>query len=237
MKPSAAWLFGRIWSRRLGVHVRRSSRQPRDRRAPPCRARPLSCGPLEHLPTDFFRLYKPTYPKNIEYQDRSGVPPPQASVATKNQFVTLFQQPVGGRSHHWRPYSSSRRYPWRGGSSSPSGLRVCTSSYVFDLSLSRVLSRVPSMAQSWCIPSFAIIVGSYDVSPPLLSCDELSFPFEVILSDWVFYENTWCMSCLDYLWWQWDIMCHLMYVLVIKLRVSWHWEPMHRGWHTFFTLR
>ena len=46
---------------------------------------------------------------------------------------------------------------------------------MFDLSLS--LSRVLSMA------SFAIIVGSYDVSPPLLSCDELSFPLEVILSD------------------------------------------------------
>ena len=45
---------------------------------------PLSRGPLEHLPTDFFRLYKPTYPKNIEYQDRSGVPPLQAFVATKN---------------------------------------------------------------------------------------------------------------------------------------------------------
>ena len=30
--------------------------------------------------------------------------------------------------------------------------------------------------------SFAIIVGSYDVSPPLLSCNGLSFPFEVILS-------------------------------------------------------
>ena len=41
-------------------------------------------GPLEHLPTDFFRLYNPTYPKTIEYQDRSGVPPPQASVGTKN---------------------------------------------------------------------------------------------------------------------------------------------------------
>ena len=87
------------------------------------------------------------------------------------------------------------------------------------ISLSRVLSRVPSMARSWCIPSFAIVVGSYDVSPPLLSCDELSFPFEVILSDWVFYENTWCMSCRAYLWWQWDIMCHLMYVLVTNLRV------------------
>ena len=45
---------------------------------------PLSRGPLEHLPTDFFRPYIPPYPKTIEYQDRSGVPPPQASVATKN---------------------------------------------------------------------------------------------------------------------------------------------------------
>ena len=51
---------------------------------PPYRACPLSRGPLEHPSTDFFRLYKPTYPKNIEYQDRLGVPPPQASVATKN---------------------------------------------------------------------------------------------------------------------------------------------------------
>jgi len=90
---------------------------------------------------------------------------------------------------------------------------------LISLSLSRVLSRVPSMAQSWCIPSFAIVVGSYDVSPPLLSCDELSFPFEVILSDWVFYENTRCMYCRAYLWWQWDIMCLLMYVLVTNLRV------------------
>ena len=28
-------------------------------------------------------------------------------------------------------------------------------------------------------PELAIVVGSYDVSPPLLSCDELSFPLEV----------------------------------------------------------
>ena len=47
--------------------------------------RPLSPGPLEAPPTDIFRLYKSTYPKNIEDEDRSGVPPPQASVATKNQ--------------------------------------------------------------------------------------------------------------------------------------------------------
>ena len=41
-------------------------------------------GPLEAPPTNFFRLYKSTYPKNVDTEDRSGVPPPQASVATKN---------------------------------------------------------------------------------------------------------------------------------------------------------
>ena len=41
-------------------------------------------GPLVAPLTDFFRLYIPIYPKTIEQQDRSGVPRPQASVATKN---------------------------------------------------------------------------------------------------------------------------------------------------------
>ena len=43
-------------------------------------------GPLEAPPTDFFRLYIPIYPKTIGEQNRLGVPPPQASVATKNQW-------------------------------------------------------------------------------------------------------------------------------------------------------
>ena len=34
--------------------------------------------------TYFFRLYISIYPKTIGEQNRSGVPPPQASVATKN---------------------------------------------------------------------------------------------------------------------------------------------------------
>ena len=70
---------------------------------------------------------------------------------------------------------------------------------------------------------------------PLLSCNESSFPFEVILSDWVFKDLRTLDVCLvvDICWWQWDTTCHLMYVLVTNLRVSWHWEPMHRGWHTF----
>ena len=107
MKPSAALFLVRISSWRLGVYVRRSSRRPGDRgNAPPIGRAPLSCGPLEHPPTDFFRLYNPMYPKNIEYQDRSGVPPPQTSVATKNlpgaRSVTLSEgDPItGGHLHH-----------------------------------------------------------------------------------------------------------------------------------------
>ena len=74
--------------------------------SPPTGRAPLSRGPLDHLPTDFFRLYKPTYPKTIEYQDRSGVPPLQASVATKNQSgpcsgtLPEGESLSGGRLHH-----------------------------------------------------------------------------------------------------------------------------------------
>ena len=56
-----------------------SLRWPRGREA-----RPHPHGPLVAPLTDFFRLYISIYPKNIGEQKRSGVPPPQASVATKN---------------------------------------------------------------------------------------------------------------------------------------------------------
>ena len=42
-------------------------------------------GPLVAPLTYFFCLYISIYPKNFGEQNRSGVPPPQASVATKNQ--------------------------------------------------------------------------------------------------------------------------------------------------------
>ena len=86
MKPSKRLFLEQKQSRELGVQAREASRRPRDRghAHPPGRAL-HPCGPLEAPPTDFFRLYIPIYPKNIEEQDRSGVPPPQASVATKNQ--------------------------------------------------------------------------------------------------------------------------------------------------------
>ena len=77
---------------------------------PPGRA-PHPRGPLVAPLTDFFRLYMSIYPKNIEEQKRSGVPPPQASVATKNQSGPCSGTlPEGGIPHRW-PSSSSRRSP------------------------------------------------------------------------------------------------------------------------------
>ena len=67
---------------------------------------PLPRGPPFGPPTYFFHPYIPTYPKTSRTEDRSGVPPPQASVATKNQSGpcsgTLPEgDPItGGHLHH-----------------------------------------------------------------------------------------------------------------------------------------
>ena len=72
---------------------------------PPGRA-PRPRGPLVAPLTDFFRLYISIYPKNIGEHNRSGVPPPQASVATKNlsraHADTLLEGKyiTGGHLHH-----------------------------------------------------------------------------------------------------------------------------------------
>ena len=101
MKPSGELFLERKQSRRLGVDVREASRKPRG-----SRARPHPRGPLVAPLTDFFCLYISIYPKNIGDQNRSGVPPPQASVATKNQSGpcsgTLPEgDPItGGHLHH-----------------------------------------------------------------------------------------------------------------------------------------
>ena len=67
-----------------------SPSQPRGREA-----RPHPCGPLVAPLTDFFRLYMSIYPKNVGEQNRLGVSPPEASVATENQSDP-FWHPAGG---------------------------------------------------------------------------------------------------------------------------------------------
>ena len=71
---------------RLGVHVTKETREPRgrERAHPPGRALHPR-GPLVAPLTYFFRLYISIYPKMIGEHNRSGVPPPEASVATESQ--------------------------------------------------------------------------------------------------------------------------------------------------------
>ena len=63
-------------------------------------------GPLVAPLTDFFHLYILIYPENIKEHNRSGVPPPQASVATKNQSgpcsgtLPEGESLTGGHLHH-----------------------------------------------------------------------------------------------------------------------------------------
>ena len=89
--------------RELGLHVRGDTGFPRG--CPP-RGAPQPCGapvaPLTY-PLDRYIL---SYPKTSRTEDRSGVPPPQASVATKTlsgaHFGTLPEgEPItGGHLHH-----------------------------------------------------------------------------------------------------------------------------------------
>ena len=82
MKPSGELFLERKQSRRLGVHVTKETREARGGGTPtPLGAPSTLVAPL----TYFFLLYIPIYPKTFGEQNRSGVPPPQASVATKNQ--------------------------------------------------------------------------------------------------------------------------------------------------------
>ena len=75
-------------------------------RVHPPRARPLPRGAPVAPPTYPLHPYIPTYPKTSRTEDRSGVPPPQASVATKNlsgaRSGTLPEGvPItGGHLHH-----------------------------------------------------------------------------------------------------------------------------------------
>ena len=104
MKPSGEVIFGKkaiweTWSARQGINEEgtRQGGAPTPLGVPSTLVAPL---------TYFFRLYISIYPKTIGEQNRSRVPPPQASAATKNQSgpcsSTLPEggSLTGGHLHH-----------------------------------------------------------------------------------------------------------------------------------------
>ena len=91
------------WSARQGIN-KESMRQGA---CPPPWARPPpSWAPRGSLDRLLSPIYISIYPKTIGEQNRSGVPPPQASVATKSQSGTRFGTLpeggsfTGGHLHH-----------------------------------------------------------------------------------------------------------------------------------------
>ena len=112
MKPSGELFLERKKSRRLGVYIREATRKARGRgRSHSPRHALYPRGPLVAPLVDFFRPYISIYPENNQEHNRLGVPPPQASIATKNlsgaRSGTL---PEGGIPHRWSS-SSSRCSP------------------------------------------------------------------------------------------------------------------------------
>ena len=105
--------FGRVIFAMVAIQktwsVRKGSNEEGTRQGarPPPRRALHPRGPLVAPLTYFFRLYISIYPENIEEHNRSGVPPPQASVATKNQSGARSRTLPEGQTiingHHLHP--------------------------------------------------------------------------------------------------------------------------------------
>ena len=224
MKPSGTWFSERTWSRGLGPYVKKSCRKPRGREArlPPW-ARPHPRGPLVAPLTDFFRLYMSIYPKNIGEQNRSGVPPPQASVATKNQSGpcsgTLPEggSLTGGHLHHPSALHDEE------GVVHPQGWGyVPVAMCLISLSLLCSWGGTILMYRELCYYSWIL----WCFSPSTL-LNGLSFPFEVTLSDWVFKDLRTLDVCLAWdthgdngvlYWFTWYLFWHST-----RGFPRWHW--------------
>ena len=93
MKPSGAIFLKQTQSRRLGVDVKKQSRQQRGRRA-----HPHPRGPLAAPPTYFFLLYIPIYPENIQKHYETLFPSPQPSVPVRSHLGAFSGAPSEGES-------------------------------------------------------------------------------------------------------------------------------------------
>ena len=99
MKPSWASFLDQKQSRRLGVEVWNSVRQPWGRRAHPGGMRaPHPCGHHGAPPTYFFHLYILLYPRNIMGSHENTFPPPQASVPVRSHLGAFSTDLLEGES-------------------------------------------------------------------------------------------------------------------------------------------
>ena len=81
MKPPGELFLEQTQSRRLGVDVKKETRQPRGREV-----RPHPRGPLVAPLTDFLRLYTLIYPENIQEHHETLFPPPQPSIPVRSHL-------------------------------------------------------------------------------------------------------------------------------------------------------
>ena len=157
----------------------------------PPRACPLSRGALVAPLTYLLHPYIPTWPKTSRTHNRSGVAPPEASVATKNQSrpvpapCRMGQSFSGGHLHHPGALHDEEGVVLRRGWGYVP-VAMCL------ISLSCSWDDTILMYRELCYYIWIL----WFLFPPLLSCNELSFPFEVILSDWVFKDLRTLDVCL-----------------------------------------
>ena len=146
---------------KLWKKARRATRESQAQEAPPPpRPRLPGLGP-PHEPNQWNSTVINSYKsRNLQKQTYIGSSAAASLCSHQKPIWIPFRHPAGGGIHLRWPTSSSRRSPWWGASSSPLGLRVCTSSYVFDLSLSCSWDVLISMYHGLCYYSWILWCSS-----------------------------------------------------------------------------
>ena len=137
-------------------------------------------------------------------------------VQTPRNFLWIF---YGPEDHQW-----ARAAP--GGVVHPRGWGFVPVAMCL-ISLSLSLSRVLEMSRSWCMAGFVNIVRSYGVFPSL-SCDELSFPFDILfyrIEYFYGFERAWYMYC------KWILVVTMGVLFWFTWYMFWHSTRGFPRWH------
>ena len=181
--------------------------------------------------TDFFRLYISIYPKNIGEQNRSGVPLPQVLLATENQSGpcsgTLPEGGtlIGGHLHHPGALHDEEGvvHP-RGWGYVPVAMCLISLSCTW---FGTILMYRELCYYSWILWRHFPSTLLWWIEFPLL---KLSYWIESLFWEHLMYV----LPCLSVVTMGYHMPLDVCFG--DQLAGSAH-EPMHRGWHTFLTLR